>query len=97
MLYEVITERFQFEAKPCQVVKAFLHQGRLLEIEFKDGREEKYLTLDPPGGELGFQTFESDPLMGGVLVDENQIVAVLAYDIVITSYSIHYTKLYEKE
>ena len=73
-------EAFEIEPEAFQLGRRFFEAGAILLGQFDDHRDQLGLAGDRAGGELGLEALIDQPLMGGVLVDQQQAIGVLGDD-----------------
>ena len=61
-----------------RMVELLGQDGRLTMLQFDNGREQQVLAGYAVGRHLLAQSLETDPLMGGMLVDQDQFIISLA-------------------
>lgn len=75
------TEGLKLKAETVQRLQVFREQSRLLEVKLHNLREKESLPGNSAAMKLPAQTLEADPFVGGVLVDEEEMVIILGNDV----------------
>ena len=79
--HSALAEGFEGEADPGKLVAAAADQAGGIRVELDHFGDQQRLPLDAAIGEAGFQPFIDQPLMRGVLVDDNDGMAGLGDDV----------------
>ena len=75
------TEGFELKAETAERLQVFTEQGRLLEVELDNLREEQPLPGHRAAMKLPAQALKADPFMGGMLIDEKEMFIILGDNI----------------
>lgn len=82
-------EAFQFETAALQQRRVLFDQCRIAIIELQHLRKQQPLLGNLLITVLGSEFFETDPFVGGMLVDQQQVLPVLAKDVAIAELPDH--------
>ena len=74
-------ELIEIEPHSTQFFSVLFQFGSFTVRKLKGIREKKALPLDTSGRELQLEALEGNPLVGRMLIDDNQIASILAKDV----------------